>query len=65
MAESYVGAMHTYPANPCKHAIPVFFSWGFCLPPVHPCVNYPLSFYGASAVNIYGGGAVTCFPTAK
>ena len=25
-------------------------------------MNYPLSFYGASAVNIYGGGTVNVFP---
>ena len=23
---------------------------------------YPLSFYGASAINIYGGGAITVYP---
>ena len=25
MGGSYVGEMHTHPANPCKHAIPRFF----------------------------------------
>ena len=47
------GSAHLHPLNPCKHAIPSFFSGGYCLPPVHPCVNYPLSFYGASALNVY------------
>ena len=65
VGESYVGEMHTHPENPCKHAITRFFSGGYCLPTVHPCVNYPLSFYGASAVKIYGGGAVKCLPTAE
>ena len=28
-------------------------------------MNYPLLFYGAGTVNIYGGGAVKCFPSAE
>ena len=41
---------------PCKHmqtCNPLFFLRGYCLPPVYRCVNYPLSFYGSSALNIY------------
>ena len=38
-----------------------FFSGRYCLPRVHPYLNYLFSFFGASAVNIYSSGTINVY----
>ena len=53
MGELNVGEMHTSTLQTHANMQSPHFFGGYYLPPVHPCVNCPLSFYGASALNVY------------